>query len=280
MDRALTISVPEHRQGGLWDYVSASRLNLWLRCPLAFRLKYVDGIVPPTSPAMFLGQMVHRGLEFYYRHRQLGITLDAEGVADRLYDVWHEAVESEKVAFDSPTEESASRHQAVDLVRAYLEHVDDTEAAPQAVETRLEAPLVDPDTGEDLGIPLLGIIDLVTDGDEGPLVTDFKTTSRRGRPLDVIHEIQLTSYAYLYRHASGSQEAALEIRGLVKTKTPQIEFHRYEARTEAHFRRLFAVCRAYLDGLDSGRFIFRPGLGCQMCDFRHDDCGKWDGRAV
>ena len=26
------------RQAGLGDYVSPSRLNLWLRCPLAFRL--------------------------------------------------------------------------------------------------------------------------------------------------------------------------------------------------------------------------------------------------
>ena len=43
------------RQGGPGDYVSPSRLNLWLRCPLAFRLKYVDRVELPTSPALFLG---------------------------------------------------------------------------------------------------------------------------------------------------------------------------------------------------------------------------------
>ena len=32
----------------------------------------------------------------------------------------------------------------------------------------------------------------------------------------------------------------------------------HPARTDAHFRRLFAVIRAYLDDLDCGRFIFRP----------------------
>ena len=26
------------RTGGVFDYLSASRLNLWLKCPLAFRL--------------------------------------------------------------------------------------------------------------------------------------------------------------------------------------------------------------------------------------------------
>jgi hypothetical protein len=28
------------RAGGVFDYVSASRLNLWLKCPRAFRLRY------------------------------------------------------------------------------------------------------------------------------------------------------------------------------------------------------------------------------------------------
>ena len=32
----------------------------------------------------------------------------------------------------------------------------------------------------------------------------------------------------------------LEIRSLIKTKVPKIEFHRYPARTDAHFGRLFA----------------------------------------
>ena len=141
-----------------------------------------------------------------------------------------------------------------------------------AVESRLEAPLVDPDTGEDLGIPLLGIVDLITNTTDGPLVVDFKTTARGGRPLDVVNEVQLSSYAYLFRHVSQQQEAALEIRGIVKTKTPRVEFHRHPPRTDAHFRRLFAVIRAYLDDLDSGRFIFRPNLNCNWCEFRETHC--------
>ena len=33
------------RGNGIWDYVSPSRLNLWLKCPLAFRARYIDGII-------------------------------------------------------------------------------------------------------------------------------------------------------------------------------------------------------------------------------------------
>jgi hypothetical protein len=68
----------------------------------------------------------------------------------------------------------------------------------------------------------------------------------------------------------------LEIRSLIKTKKPKVEFHEYPPRSAVHFRRLFSVIRAYLDDLDSGRFIFRPGFACSMCDLR-DSCRHWQG---
>ena len=137
--------------------------------------------------------------------------------------------------------------------------------------------MVDPVSGENLGIPLVGIMDLVLDEPAGPLIADFKTTARGGEPLEITHEIQLSSYSYLFRRTSQQPESALEIRNLVKTKTPKIETHRYAARTERHYRRLFAVIRAYLDALDSGRFVFRPGLGCGFCDYREAGCSAWEG---
>ena len=67
----------ERRQGGIWDYVSASRLGLWAKCPLAWRFRYLDGIRTPTTPSLFLGKCVHAGLQHFYRHRQLGINISA-----------------------------------------------------------------------------------------------------------------------------------------------------------------------------------------------------------
>ena len=152
-----------------------------------------------------------------------------------------------------------SCHVAVDLVAAYLAHVPEDEPRPLAVEVTMESLLVDPRTGEDFGIPLLGIVDLVLGGQDGPVIADFKTAARGGIPAEITHEIQLSSYAYLFRRLDGRKEAGLEIRSLIKTKVPQIEFHRYEARSDNHIKRLFAVIREYLNALDSGRFNFRPG---------------------
>ena len=52
----------QERQGGVWEYVSPSRLNCWLSCPLKWRLRYLDGIRTPTTPALFVGKACHAGL--------------------------------------------------------------------------------------------------------------------------------------------------------------------------------------------------------------------------
>ncbi|MGO9110053.1 MAG: RecB family exonuclease [Thermoguttaceae bacterium] len=265
----------EERQAGVGGYVSASRLNCWLKCPLAFRLRYIDGICTPTSPSLFLGKVVHFGLEASYRHRQLGVTLEAEQVVQKMLDGWARLIDEGAVTFDSVADEQALRQQACELVKAYIAYAPDCEK-PLAVEVALEAPLIDPDTGEHLGMPLVGVVDLVLDYEQGPLIVDFKTAARSSEPMEISHEIQLSSYAWLYRQITGRKEAGLEIRSLIKTKLPKCEFHPYAARSDAHFRRLFAVIREYLDALDSGRFNYRPGFGCAMCDYR-ERCRNWSG---
>ena len=266
---------PQTGQNGIWAYISPSRLGKWLSCPLAFRLQYLEGIRQPTTPSLFLGKVVHAGLEAFYRHRHLGVTLEPADVCRRLLELWGPTIDVESMTFESAAAEQALQRQA-DLVTAYLSHAPKDEK-PLAVEVATQAPLVDPLTGEDLGIPLLGVIDLIVGGQGGAVIADFKTSARSSEPLEIFHEIQLSSYSYLFRTLADRMEAGLEIRSLIKTKTPKIEFHSYPARTDAHFRRLFAVIREYLDALDSGRFNYRPGFHCGMCDLAAGHCREWQG---
>ena len=253
-------------------YVSASRLNLWLRCPLAYRLRYIDGIITPSTPNMFLGKMVHRALEFYYGYRQRGVRLFPEFVAEHIKNTWGGAVDDELLTFKSSDEERQLQAKAVDLASTYIAQVSDDEAPPIAVEKRFEAPLIDPGTGEHLGISLVGIIDLVLEDTDGPLVADFKTAARSSSKLDIMHEVQLSCYSYLFRQVTGRTESALEIRSLIKTKTPKVETERYGPREERHFERLFLIIRSYLDAVGGNRYHIRPGLHCSFCDFREQGC--------
>jgi CRISPR/Cas system-associated exonuclease Cas4 (RecB family) len=265
-------------RGSVWSYISPSRLNMWLRCPLAFKLRYVDGVRTATNANLFLGKQVHAGLEQYYRHRMLGIALSAEDVAVRMINGWDAAVIEDAMKFATETDEVALQKQAVDLVAAYLAQIPADEPVPLAVEVRMETPLIDPFSGEDLGIPLLGVTDLIVPGSDGATIVDFKTSSRSTAPSEISHEIQLSSYAYLYRALAGEKESGLENRSLIKTKSPKVVTHRYGARNDTHLRRLFAVLREYVDALDTGRFKYRPSWsGCGMCDFRDTHCRQWAG---
>jgi hypothetical protein len=105
------------------------------------------------------------------------------------------------MTFESVAAEQALQRQAADLVAAYLGHAPQDEK-PLAVEVSAQAPLVDLLTGEDLGIPLLGVIDLIVGGQDGTVIADFKASARSSEPLEIFHEIQLTSYAYLFRQQS------------------------------------------------------------------------------
>jgi len=265
------------RSGSVVDYVSPSRLSLWLKCPLAFRLKYIDGVHLPMPPAVFLGKQVHAGIEWFYRNRQVGTPVGFEEVCRFLQRDWDRSVAVEEMRFRSVPEEAQLRSKLVELIRMYLAKVANETARPLGVETAAEAPLIDPRTGEDLGIPLVGVIDLVLKEDSGPVIIDFKTAARAQEMLELSYEIQCGCYSYLFRQTTGTIESALEIRRLVKTRTPQISFHRWPARNGSHLGRLFAVIRAYLDDLQSRRFVFRPGPLCSACDFRERDCHSWSG---
>lgn len=254
------------------EHISPSRLNLWLKCPLAYKLRYIDKLVTPTPPNLFLGKMVHAGLERYYRYRARDITLYPETVTTYINANWERAAEEEVVSFKSLDDKRACKEKACDLLTAYIGQVPKDEPSPLAAEQRLEAPLVDPQTGQVLG-KLLGIIDLVLDGHDGPILVDFKTAARLSATLDITHELQLSCYSYLLRHTYKTKEQSLEIRSLIKTKIPKVETHSYRSRQEFHFERLFAVVRTYLKSVNEGAFHIRPGIGCSFCDFRESACG-------
>jgi len=249
----------------IWDYVSPSRLNLWMKCPLAFRRRYIDGEMALPTPSLFVGKVTHEVLDAIYRCAMVGAYITPSEVPAFVSDAWNRAIKAEPCIFDDDAQEEKCRNQVNDLVAAYLSEVNIAEEKPLLVERKFETGLYDPATGEDIGIPLLGVIDLVLDGEDGPVIVDFKTAASASY-CDLQHELQLTAYAYLVRAFYGYDESGLEVRQLVKTKTPKIVTHRFPPRTDEHFDRFFRLVREYLDALDRGVFNYRPSWNCGMCE--------------
>ena len=85
----------EQQTGQIWDYVSPSRLSLWMKCPLAFRKRYIEGWLSEPSPAMLVGKVVHAVIAHVYRHRIVGQHCTAEDLPmfvtdlSLLVKIWH-----------------------------------------------------------------------------------------------------------------------------------------------------------------------------------------------
>ena len=186
--------------------------------------------------------------------------------------IWKDCRRRESIEFRSTDEESASQILATNLIRAYLENVPPDEPKTLGAETPLEADLIDPINGENLGIQLMGIIDLVQDSPDGPVIVDFKTAARATAPSPLAHELQLSAYSYLFRQVTGLQESHLEIRQLIKTKTPKIAVHVFPPRTDEDFERFFELVKEYLAAIRRRQFNYRPSWNCGMCEFAQRCC--------
>ena len=268
----MTLTLPQFLQeqqqtsGQIWDYVSPSRLSLWMKCPLAFRRRYIEGLGTSPSPSLFVGKVVHAVLAHVYRHRIAGQICPVDALPMFVADAWKLCLETEPCYFVDDTEEEKCRYQVLDLVMAYLTSIPVQEEMPMAIEKRYEVPLVNPLTGENFGIPLVGIVDLVLqESGDGSAVIDFKTSSTSSIS-ELQHELQLTAYSYLHREATGLNETRCEIRQLVKTKTPKVNVYRFASWSDEHFTRFFGLIREYLDALDRGVYNYRPSWNCSMCE--------------
>ena len=105
--------------GQFLDYVSPSRLSLWMKCPLAFRLRYIEGLQTAPTPALFVGKITHSILAHIYRMRGAGQNCEADNLPILVADAWKFGMETEPPLFESDADEEKSRYQILDLVTAY-----------------------------------------------------------------------------------------------------------------------------------------------------------------
>lgn len=252
----------------LLAYISASRLKTWQECRLKFYFRYVEQIESPMSPALFVGQIVHRVLQRWNLNRWRGLPTDLETMQALFAECW-EKEQSEEINWGGSEEEH--RAKAWRLLEHYLAATPiPCSERPDAVEV-----LVDRDLDAHGLPPLRGIIDLVR---KGGVIVDFKTSSRTPDPVLTRqqHETQLGCYALLYREATGLPEEGFELHHLIKTKEPKLVITALEPMGANQIGRLLRVMESYVQGVQAEDYIPSPGPQCAWCDYL-GECQAWQG---
>jgi putative RecB family exonuclease len=171
--------------------ISASQLNCYLGCSLQYKFRYVDKLPKPwRSAGMAFGTSIHAAIEWFHRERMAGrVPLASAAVAIFQADWYAQTVEP--LIFGKNETKELLAEKGAEMIRVYIEAAA-TAPVPSAVEERFSVALVDVETGEEIGVDLHGIIDLVeSDG----TVVDFKTSARAFDVVGLERHLQLSIYA-------------------------------------------------------------------------------------
>jgi CRISPR/Cas system-associated exonuclease Cas4 (RecB family) len=245
--------------------VSASRLNTFFQCRLKFWFKYVQCLEKPKTAALHVGGSVHSALKVWNKARWSGQPLTLKQLHEEYVKAWTD----DTSAVDwKDTTEGEEKTTGWRLLETYIRQCPvNPQDKPEAVEVSVEA-----DLGHH-GLPkLIGILDLVQQGK----IIDFKTSSSTPNPISVAHtnEVQSSTYAILYREATGKREAGIEFHSLVKLKNPKLVITALEPMTDAQRTRLFRIIDSYVNGLERRDWVPSPGLLCVGCEY-FNECRRW-----
>ena len=251
---------------GLQNTVSASRLSLFLQCRLKFYFRYVLKLKKPKTPSLHLGNSVHSVLKAWNKARWLLKPLTLKQAHDAYTEAWADVSEG-SVPWESG-EEEAAKTTGWRLCDTYIRQSGSfATIKPDAVEVSVEADL------SHHGLPrLIGILDLVQEGK----IIDFKTSSSTPNQTTVehLHELQVSSYAVLYRHNTGKTEAGIELHHLVKLKNPKLCITALPPMTQQQEHRLFHLMDNSYEEIGRAEFYPSPSLACMGCEY-FAECRRW-----
>ncbi|RYD69735.1 MAG: PD-(D/E)XK nuclease family protein, partial [Verrucomicrobiaceae bacterium] len=180
--------------------------------------------------------------------------------------LWSE--EGEEAVEWEPGEEEQQKATGWRLLETYFRESNiPADEKPDAVEVPVETDL------SQHGLPtLVGVLDLVQRGK----IIDFKSSSQSPNPEKVAHttEVQTSSYAVLYREATGMQEKGVELHHMVKLKNPKLVITVLPPMSEQQQTRLFRMMESYVEGLDRRDWVPSPGMQCSSCEY-FNECRRW-----
>jgi putative RecB family exonuclease len=253
-----------------WSY---SQVSQFLRCPLQFYFERILRLPRKTAASgMVLGSAIHEGLAHYHRQLKAGDGVSLDQVKAIVVATFTASEGEKPVEYKEGETKQSVLDQGVALIEAYFK-----EPAPQnivAIEEPMLVPLIT-SSGEILEKPLVAILDLLTRMDEGLLITEFKTSSRKFSESEAESALQASCYVHAVRERF-DQPAMVQYLVLVKTKTPAVQ--RIETvRTSDDLGRIGDIVQAIERAIFARAFYpVETPMNCTGCPFR-GPCRDWKG---
>ena len=248
---------------------SVSQIQTYLGCPLKYRFQYLDQLPKAFRPAaLAFGGSVHSAVEWFNRVRMAGGTPPLEEIL-RVFEADWFAQNLDPLEFNSGESKDALAAKARTMLSVYLES--ESGCRPVAVEEPFSLEIADPQTGECLGVPFRGIVDLVEE--DGTLV-DLKTAARATSQEDVERHLQLSTYALAVFLRTG-EIPKLRLDVLLKSSRPRLE-RLTTSRTVEELAWTARLIQRAVEAIEDGHFFPNPSWRCSGCEYAIP-CQGWRG---
>jgi len=242
------------------QHLSASQVNMYLRCPRQYYYRYVEGIKLPPRSAMTFGKATHSAIEFNLKQKkETREDLKLNDVQEYFAATFEELASETEFAKD----EDPGQMKDEGIVIVSLHH---TEVAPKIQPIEVEEEFIV--EFENADYVFKGFIDTV---DEQGFIRDTKTANRRPAKTAATQSLQLTAYALGYRLKYGEEEKGLVLDYLVRNKKP-VYVPLEDTRTQRQIDRFLNIVGYVAEGIKTK--LFFPNVTGMLCSEQW--CGYWD----
>ncbi len=251
--------------------LSPSRASDFRQCPLMFRLRTLDRIPEPPSPAATLGTLVHSVLEHLFDLPAQERT-ESAAAAD-LAPRWKTMLAKDPQLADLHENDAAVAawlEEGRARLHTYFTLENPTRLEPSGREEFVELQLPD-------GPLLRGIIDRVETAPDGSIrLSDYKTGKTPHPRFGNKERFQMKFYALLVERLKGRRPALLQLLFLKDGGTLVLRPSDEDiANVEAEIRDLWTEISTCAR---EATFVAKPSKLCDWCNFR-DMCPQFGGTA-
>lgn len=255
-------------------HISVSGLAMHQKCPKQYEYRYIQGLIIPPGIAQIRGKAFHAGIAHNFKQK---VTTRQDLPLDEVQGSVAEKVDAEFAGevFLSPEERTVGvknlkgRTKDTAVAMASVHH---TELAPAIQPTMVERRITLSPDPEKFPVDIIGVLDLA---DEQDFIRDNKTAAKSPNKDAADVSQQLTTYALLFRMATGRPERGVALDTVVMTEAGNLSTKVQESRRDAEdIARLKGRMELTLASIKTGIF---PPANPEMWWCSQKWCGYWDG---
>jgi putative RecB family exonuclease len=237
-----------------------------------YKFSRIDNLRPDfLSDNLIFGSCIHRILAEFNQEKMMGNILSSDEIENMFKTDWEKSAKDNlDIQYSKGNTYRTLLNQGVKMLQEFMKRVPENDATIIAIEEPFIMRI------EGLDIPLIGIMDLVEEDEDGTLtITDYKTSKRSMAISEVDSNFQLTVY-YTAAKANGyaDREINLKFDCLIKTRTPKFE-QIYTERSSDHSAKAIKKIKLVWDGIQKGVFIPNDtSWRCHGCSYK-SYCDEW-----